>query len=127
LAREIVGEGGGVVTIEIDEETYKFAKRNLEVTGYLDVLLLLGDGSLGYPAEAPYDKICITAACPRIPDPLIRQLKREGKLIAPIGSPGLVQDLVLLEKAHDGTLKTHFVEEVLYVPLRGRYGWTGSP
>jgi len=127
LAREIVGKGGRVVSIEIDEETYRFAKRNLERTGYLDILLLLGDGSLGYPAEAPYDKICITAACPKIPDPLIRQLKRGGKLIAPIGRPGLVQDLVLLEKGRDGTLKTSFVEEVLYVPLRGRYGWSESP
>lgn len=124
LAREIVGEGGGVVTIEIDEETYRFAKRNLEITGYLDVLLLLGDGSLGYPPEAPYDTICITAACPRIPDPLIRQLNRGGKLIAPMGRPRLVQDLVLLEKGHDGTLKTSIVEEVLYVPLRGKYGWS---
>ena len=127
LAREIVGKGGRVITIEIDKETYRFAKRNLEATGYLDILLLLGDGSLGYPAEAPYDKICITAACPKIPDPLIRQLKRGGKLIAPIGRPELVQDLVLLEKGHDGTLKTSFIEEVLYVPLRGRYGWSESP
>jgi len=127
LAREIVGEGGRVVTIEIDEETYKFAKRSLERTGYLDVLLILGDGSLGYSPGAPYDKICITAACPKVPDPLIHQLKPGGKLIAPIGSPGLVQDLVLLEKGHDGTLKTSLVEEVLYVPLQGRYGWSESP
>lgn len=124
LAREMVGEDGGVVTMEIDRKTFEFAKKNLERTRYMDVSLILGDGSLGYPAEAPYDKICITAACPEIPKPLIRQLKLGGRLIAPVGRPEFTQDLVLLEKMQDGTLKTSFVEEVLYVPLRGKYGWS---
>lgn len=53
LAREIVGSKGRVVTIEIDRETYKFAKRNLEALGYHDVLLLHGDGSLGYLPRHP--------------------------------------------------------------------------
>lgn len=124
LAREIVGEDSMVVTMEIDRETYLFAKRNLERTGYTDVSLILGDGTLGYPAEASYNKICITAACPKIPNPLVHQLKLGGRLIAPVGSPKFTQDLVLLEKMQDGTLKTSFVEEVLYVPLRGKYGWS---
>jgi len=124
LAREIVGKDGRVVTMEIDRETYEFAKKNLERMGYTDVSLILGDGTLGYPAEAPYDKICITAACPKIPNPLIQQLKPGGKIIAPVGRPEFTQNLVLLEKMQDGTLKTSFVEEVLYVPLRGKYGWS---
>ncbi|KPV65391.1 MAG: Protein-L-isoaspartate O-methyltransferase [Candidatus Bathyarchaeota archaeon BA1] len=127
LAKEVVGSNGKVVTVEIDEDTYKFAKLNLEKLGYKDVLLILGDGSLGYPAQSPYDKICITAACPRIPDPLIHQLKTGGKLIAPVGHPGLAQDLALLEKCRGGTLTTNMVEKVLYVPLRGRYGWLERP
>ncbi|MBS7637536.1 protein-L-isoaspartate O-methyltransferase [Candidatus Bathyarchaeota archaeon] len=123
LAREIVGSKGLVVTIEIDKETYEFARRNLEVLGYHDVLLLHGDGSLGYPPKAPYDKICITAACPKIPSPLIHQLRCGGRLVAPVGPPGSVQDLTMLEKKQDGTVEARVIEEVLYVPLRGRYGW----
>lgn len=126
LAREIVGGKGKVVTVEIDPETHEFARKNLEKLGYTDVLLVLGDGSLGYPPEAPYDKVCVTASCPKIPEPLIRQLKPRGRLITPIGRPELPQDLVLLEKKQDGTLKTKSIEKVLYVPLRGRHGWLGG-
>jgi protein-L-isoaspartate(D-aspartate) O-methyltransferase len=119
IAREIVGNEGKVVTIEIDEKTYEFAKRNIEKSGYTDILLILGDGSLGYIKEAPYDKICITAACKKIPDPLISQLKEGGKLLAPVGG-SFSQDLVLLEKK--GKISYKVIDKVLYVPLRGRYG-----
>ena len=127
LAREIVGKAGLVVTMEIDENTYGFAKENLEKTGYGDVRLILGDGSLGHPPEAPYDKICVTAACPHIPEPLIQQLNARGKLAAPMGHPDAVQSLVLVEKGQDGILKTSVIEEVLYVPLRGKHGWPNHP
>ena len=123
LAQEIVGNKGLVVTIEIDPATYAYARSNLEKSGYIDVLLLLGDGALGHPPCAPYDKICITAACPKIPTPLVRQLKTGGKLIAPIGSSAAPQDLLLLEKSPDGTSTTQVIEKVLYVPLQGKYGW----
>ena len=124
LAREVVGSGGKVVTVEIDEETYKFAKENIEKLGYKDILLILGDGSLGYSLEAPYDKICITATCPRIPDPLIRQLRPWGRLIAPLGHPNIPQDLILLTKRQNGSLESKVVEKVIYVPLRGEHGWS---
>ncbi len=124
LAQEIVGNKGLVVTIEIDPATHAFARSNLEKSGYLDVLLLLGDGALGYPLCAPYDKICITAACPKVPTPLVHQLKTGGKLVAPIGSSAAPQDLILLEKSPDGTLTTQVIEKVLYVPLQGKYGWS---
>lgn len=123
LARKIVGNEGLVITIEIDPATYAFARRNLEVLGYKDVVLLLGDGAFGYPLYAPYDKICITAACPKVPEPLIHQLKTGGKLVAPIGSSAAPQDLILLEKHPDGTSTTQIIEKVLYVPLQGKHGW----
>jgi len=122
LAREIVGVSGKVVTAEIDDETYDFASKNLRDLGYTDIILIHGDGSLGYPPEAPYDKICVTAACPKIPEPLIYQLKPLGKLVAPVGYLA-TQDLVLLEKESEKTWKTRIVEKVLYVPLRGKCGW----
>ena len=123
LAREVIGKNGKVVTIEIDKETYEFARRNLERSGYKDILIVFGDGSLGYPSESPYNKICITASCPKIPDPLIQQLKPGGKLITPIGRLEIAQDLLLVKKGQDGALKINTIEKVLYVPLRGRYGW----
>jgi len=122
VAREIVGEDGKVVTVEIDKETYEFALSNLRKLGYEDILVVLGDGSLGYDKEAPYDKICITAACPKIPEPLVGQLEKNGKLIAPVGYC-YSQDLILLEKDRDGNVKTRSVEKVLYVLLKGSYGW----
>jgi len=119
LAREIVGNKEKVVSIEIDEETLKFATENLGKLGYSDILLILGDGSLGYEKETPYDKIAVTAACPEIPRPLIEQLKPGEKLIAPVASSYFEdQDLILLEKQSDGTLKTRLMGKVLYVSLK---------
>jgi protein-L-isoaspartate(D-aspartate) O-methyltransferase len=120
LAREIVGRSGLVVSMEIDPLTYGFAKTNLERAGYADITLVLGDGGLGYPELAPYDRICITAACGRIPPPLFDQLAGGGRLIAPMEERG-VQDLVLMEKREQG-LTRKVICEVLYVPLRGQYG-----
>jgi protein-L-isoaspartate(D-aspartate) O-methyltransferase len=123
IAREIVGSKGKVITIEIDRKTYEFAVSNLQKLGYEDILIILGNGTLGYPAEAPYDKICITAACPRIPPPLIDQLKIGGKLVAPVGHPNYPQDLILLEKKLDGRIEISSIEKVLYVPLKGKHGF----
>jgi protein-L-isoaspartate(D-aspartate) O-methyltransferase len=119
LAREVVGAEGLVVSVEIDPLTFAFAEANLRRAGYSDIVLVLGDGGRGYPPEAPYDRICVTAACEEVPPPLIEQLKTGGRLIAPVKA-GQTQDLVLMEKADRGTLK-RVICEVLYVSLRGRY------
>lgn len=123
LAREIVGERGMVVTVEINEWTYEFARRNLKELGFEDVLVVLGDGSEGYAPEAPYDKICVTASCPRIPRPLVEQLRTGGMLIAPVGYPREPQNLMLLEKGEGLDTKVWVIEQVLYVPLVGKHGW----
>lgn len=123
IAMEVVGESGKVVTVEIDEETYVFAERNLERLQYRNITAIHGDGSLGYLDQAPYDKICVTASCPKVPEPLIHQLKPGGRLIAPIGSPMLSQDLVLLERREGRAFRRRSIEKVLYVPLKGKHGW----
>jgi protein-L-isoaspartate(D-aspartate) O-methyltransferase len=120
VAREIVGPEGLVVAVEIDPLTFEFAKRNLENVGYDDVILVLGDGGLGYPAMSPYDRISVTAACAEIPFPLIEQLSTGGRLIAPVLEDDR-QDLVLLEKGSQ-SIRRHVICEVLYVALRGVYG-----
>lgn len=120
VAREIVGPEGLVVSIEIDPRTFEFAKRNLEKAGYQDIVLVRGDGGLGYVETSPYDRIAITAACLETPSPLIKQMSAYGKLIAPM----LDQDkqfLVLLEKTPEG-IQRRVIAEVLYVRLRGSYG-----
>jgi protein-L-isoaspartate(D-aspartate) O-methyltransferase len=125
LAREVVGPEGLVVAIEIDATTLAFARRNLERAGYTDVVLVHGDGALGHPARAPYDAICITAACPDVPPPLIEQLAARGRLIVPV-IEGTRQRLTLLEKNADGVRCT-ILADVLYVSLRGRYGVESDP
>lgn len=125
LARELVGTSGKVIAIEVNEVTYEFARSNLQKTGYADIILIVGDGSLGYEPEAPYDKICITASCPAVPSPLIEQLKTYGKIIAPVGPPSSLfgQDLVLMSKDVEGKIESRVIMQVVYVPLIGKHGW----
>jgi protein-L-isoaspartate(D-aspartate) O-methyltransferase len=120
LAREVVGERGLVVSVEIDPATFEFARRNLERAGYRDIVLMQGDGGLGYAEKAPYDRICITAACPVLPPPLINQLGAQGRIIGPVIEDD-VQNLVLLVKKEQEMERT-VVCQVLYVPLRGAFG-----
>src|SRR5918999_4801012 len=120
LAREVVGARGQVVAIDIDATTLAFARQNLERAGYSDVVLVHGDGGLGHPQRAPYDRICVTAACRAVPPPLIEQLAATGRLIAPLVD-GARQRLTVLEMTDDGIRRT-VIADVLYVSLQGRYG-----
>jgi protein-L-isoaspartate(D-aspartate) O-methyltransferase len=124
IAREVVGEEGLVVGVEIDPVTFAFAKQNLEQAGYRDVVLVNADGGLGHPELQPYDRIAITAACSEVPSPLIEQIVMGGKLIAPVIEDD-VQMLMLLEKTTDG-VKREKLCQVLYVSLRGVYGVAGE-
>jgi protein-L-isoaspartate(D-aspartate) O-methyltransferase len=124
LAREVVGGEGLVVSVEIDPETLDFARKNLARAGYRDIVLVEGDGGLGCREMAPYDRVCVTAACREVPPPLLEQLKVGGRLIAPRLEGG-VQDLVLIEKTGKGP-REEVIAEVLYVTLRGKYGVGGD-
>lgn len=122
VAREVVGDAGEVVSVEIDRVTHAFATSNLRAAGYHDVVVVRGDGGLGCPDHGPYDRIAVTAACPRIPDPLIEQLRVDGRLIAPVERGG-VQVLVLVEK-RASELRSAVICEVAYISLRGVHGST---
>jgi protein-L-isoaspartate(D-aspartate) O-methyltransferase len=124
LAREVVGDEGLVVAIEIDPLTFDYAKANLERAGYRDVVLVRADGGFGYAELQPYDRIAVTAACREIPPPLLEQLAVGGRLIAPLIVADR-QDLVVFEKAATG-VRREVVCEVLYVSLRGQYGTAGE-
>ena len=115
-----MGSEGLVIAMEIDPLTFEFATGNLRNAGYTDIILIREDGGLGYPRFAPYDRICLTAACPEIPPPLVDQLRTGGRLIAPV-MERKTQNLVLLKKTEEG-FRREIICEVLYVSLGGRYG-----
>ncbi|NIO12057.1 MAG: protein-L-isoaspartate O-methyltransferase [Deltaproteobacteria bacterium] len=125
LAREIVGNDGLVVSIEIDPVTLEYARKNLKIAGYHDIVLVKGDGGLGYPELAPYDRVCITAACAKVPPPLFEQLKVGGRLIVPKLEHG-IQNLVLYKNGERGFTR-EVICEVLYVSLKGKYGRGENP
>jgi protein-L-isoaspartate(D-aspartate) O-methyltransferase len=125
LAREIVGDAGHIAAVEIDPETLRFAQTNLERAGYTDVVLVAGDGGLGCWQHAPYDRICATAACTRVPPPLLNQLASAGRLILPL-MDGDVQILTVVDKRHT-RFRFRPICEVLYSELGGIHGVDAPP
>ena len=129
LCAEIVAPTGSkskghVYTIELTPELVDFAIKNLKKAGYLDrVTVFTGDGSEGYPDMAPYDAVLVTAAAPKVPQPLIDQLAVGGKLAIPLGSLFMYQELIVIEKLEDGKTKRHRFGSVAFVPLRGPMGF----
>ncbi|MBI1979117.1 MAG: protein-L-isoaspartate(D-aspartate) O-methyltransferase [Candidatus Aenigmarchaeota archaeon] len=121
--REIVGATGKVVGIEINKETYKFAKENLKRASCRDVILIHGDGSSGYSKYAPYDKVVVSAASPDIPKPIIEQLRPGGILLIVIGSSYGDQNLIKVRKTKSGRIIENQLMPVVFVPLKGKYGY----
>jgi len=115
----LVGSGN-VYSIERHSELVKFAQENLKKLDINNVHVILGDGSIGYPEESPYDRIIITAACSEIPLPLLDQLKENGLILAPVGDSS--QSLVLLQKTPDGLVEIKNQSKYVFVPLRGKFG-----
>ena len=116
-------EWGHVYSIERIPELAEYARRNLEKTGYADrVTVIVGDGSKGYPPEAPYDRIMVTAAAPRIPRSLEEQLAPGGRMVIPVGD-SWDQTLILVVKTRDGRIIREPRLPVLFVPLIGEEGW----
>jgi protein-L-isoaspartate(D-aspartate) O-methyltransferase len=115
---------GHVYTIERVKELVAFAETNIRKTGYNDrVTIIHGDGSLGYPEEAPFDKITVACAAPDIPPPLIEQLKPGGRLVIPVGGQRFMQQLVIVNKLKDGTIKKKKTSGVAFVPMIGKHGF----
>ncbi len=114
--------GAHVVSLERLRELSERARRVLGSLGYLDrVALEVGDGTLGWPAGAPYDAIVVTAGSPQIPRPLIGQLAEGGRLVLPMGDED-VQTLVRVVRAPQG-LKEQCLGECRFVKLLGSFGW----
>jgi len=114
---------GHVYTVERIVELAAFAKDNIEKAGYGDrVTILHQDGTLGYPEEAPYNRILVAAAGPEVPKPLIQQLEDEGILIIPVGGAQFYQTLVRIRKKDNKIIEEN-LGGVAFVPLIGKHGF----
>lgn len=110
-----------VHTIERQPQLAQRARQLLENLGYSNVRVHIGDGSLGWPEAAPYQRILVTAAAPQIPEPLLEQLDENGLLVIPVGGQE-GQDLQRWKKV-SGKVYQETLFPVAFVPLRGHLGW----
>ena len=113
-----------VYTIEILPELGQRSARLLTRLGYRNVHVRVGDGFKGWPEEAPFDAIIVTAAPPRLPQPLLDQLKLGGRMIIPVGNDS--QELVFIRRTKNGLVKQN-VLPVAFVPMTGEVQRQAEP
>jgi protein-L-isoaspartate(D-aspartate) O-methyltransferase len=106
-----------VYTIERYRELQKSADAKLHELGIDNVTTIIGDGWLGWPPQAPFDRIIVTAAAPHAPQALIDQLAPDGRMIIPLGPTRETQVLTCIDKSEDGTVETTETLPVRFVPL----------
>ena len=117
-------KSGHIYTMEIIPEIADFAINNLEKTGYgKKITVICKDGSIGLPDHAPYDGISVTAAAPKVPEVLVKQINLDGLLLIPVGSLNYSQELLLIKKVKNGKISIKNLGGVAFVPLTGKYGW----
>ncbi|MEN6609312.1 MAG: protein-L-isoaspartate(D-aspartate) O-methyltransferase [Methanoregulaceae archaeon] len=112
-----------VISIERISEVAEMARRNLAAVGAGNVSVMVGDGTLGWKENAPYDGILVTAAGPLVPPALLEQLAEGGRLVVPVGDRD-VQDLVRMTRKN-GRIGEERYGGVRFVPLIGKQGWGG--
>jgi len=122
IIAKIIGENGRVITTEIIPELVSLARNNLVKANINNVKIFEDDGSNGLSNEAPFDKIIITAACKKFPNPLLDQLKPEGIIVGPVGDEN-EQEMVLGYKDKNSKLELEFLGHFLFSPMYGKYGF----
>lgn len=115
-----------VIGIERQHRLVEVARERLRDLGYDNVRIVEGDGTRGWPDEAPYDAILAAASGSHIPRPLVEQLTDRGRLVMPVGEPGGLQKLVKVARREDGTLQQSDLGGVRFVPLIGEEGWMNA-
>jgi len=106
-----------VYSVEIIAALATAAGQRLTRLGYDNISVRHADGFHGWPEHAPFDGIVVTAAAPQVPPPLVEQLKPGARLVIPVGMPGGVQELKVVEKHADGSITSRNILLVAFVPL----------
>ena len=106
-----------VYSIEIVRSLGEQARERLDKRGYRNVEVLIANGYLGWPANAPFDRIILTAAPEEVPQALVDQLAAPGRLVAPVGASGWSQDLIVIDKDAAGKTRRRTVLPVRFVPM----------
>ncbi len=119
ILAEIAGE---VYSVERIEELAKYAETVLSSIGYENCRIKVGDGTLGWEENSPYDGIIVTAGAPNVPKSLIEQLKDGGRLVIPVGG-GFSQVLTVVEKKGK-SITSRDICGCVFVPLIGKEGWS---
>ncbi len=114
--------GADVYTVERIKELHQQARERLARLGWRFVKLKLDDGTMGWPEEAPYDRIIVTAGGPSVPAPLLDQLADGGVLIIPVGGTRRMQTLRIVRK-EKGLVREEDRGGVMFVDLVGKHGW----
>ena len=118
ILAELVSE---VHTIERYPDLADSALEKFKSLGYKNISVHIGDGTLGYPPAAPYDRIIVTAAAPSVPEALLSQLEQDGRMVIPVGSRHL-QHLEVWKRRGDAFQHETSIP-VVFVPLIGEQGW----
>ena len=126
-AAAVIGQiADKVIAVERHHRLAELARERMERLGYANVQVVEGDGTLGWPAEAPFDAIVAAASGSHVPQSWIDQLKPGGRIVMPIGAPNATQSLVKVTKDEDGTLRHQDLGGVRFVPLIGQEGFRES-
>jgi protein-L-isoaspartate(D-aspartate) O-methyltransferase len=119
----LLSSPGTVYSIERIPELADRARQVLDEPGYDNVKVITGDGSEGVPEYAPYDRINVAAAAPKLPETLADELAEGGRMVVPVGR--YFQELILAVK-ENGTVRTYRKGGVAFVPLVGKAGFRGD-
>lgn len=110
-----------VYTIERFHSLAEEARKRIRELGYDNVYIIVGDGTKGLEEKAPFDRIIVTAAAPRIPEPLINQLTEGGIIVAPVGER--FSQVLIKGRKEKGNIIEEYHTPCVFVPLVGEYGW----
>jgi protein-L-isoaspartate(D-aspartate) O-methyltransferase len=114
--------GAYVFSVERVRPLSNLARERLAEMHYMRVRLKIDDGTLGWPDEAPFDRILVTAGGPKIPNPLVAQLAGEGRMVIPVGASRRSQTLFVVRR-EDGRVVVRDMGGVMFVDLVGAHGW----
>jgi len=117
---------GTVISVERHPALAERASALLRDLGLRNISVVIGDGSRGWPGQAPYDAILVTAGAPTVPDNLVAQLAPGGRLLVPVGDPKQQMLMRVTNQGQEGPIKREEIMPCVFVPLIGAHGWRAA-